>query len=612
LVSGDEALAEFRGRLTGPFALGLLAASPWGMIVQLPAGSGKTVWMVKIIAHSLSSGDYDLVVTLAPRWDLLKEIMALVPAGLRRVVLRPRPGARCGPLDELWGQYEQQGLGILGRAQLCGGCLHRAACFWPGQFGSSLRGARLIFATQQHLVLNPNFILHLQQQTRAANPLILVDESDLLLRPAERLVRAGDLQRFRAAQEACVAAAEKPTALASEWLELTRLLALAPTPDLREGRWRFPWVDAGWAADVQARGLALFGPQYKFLGFELHHLGHSDPPGRERLPGGDIRFTALPYLGKRFVVFTGSLPTGLARYRLDPNHDGPGLTSPFEGHHFECPATKWININSLAGAAKFFPKNAGRILDFFAALVGRNIAAGRRTLLVARKKFVPLCRRLLRERLAGLGVGPVKVVSGSWQRHDLHDPRVLALINFGMLGVNIFEHIESAYCLCGYYVTPEVVSQAVQDIEATTERYPVRIVTAGDPRRRRVEVQLPDARLPILPWVAQQVLRQREADVVLQGVARVRPFTRAREVITFQCDSLPNVRYTLEFRSLEQARKYFQIQTPTQASFEARVEQVRRLKAQGYSKGEIAQALSVSVSTVKRYLRRAGGHQPFF
>jgi hypothetical protein len=306
------------------------------------------------------------------------------------------------------------------------------------------------------------------------------------------------------------------------------------------------------------------------------------------------------------------MPAGLARHRLDPDRAHAALASPFAGYRFEHPGTSWFNINSLLGAASFFPRNAGRILDLFAAKVARNVAAGRRTLLVSRKKSVPWCRRLLRERLAGLGVGPVQIVTGNWEKHDLTDPRVVGLISYGVAGVNRFEEIECAYCLNSHYTTAGVVSQAVQDIEAPTERYPVRIATAGDPRRRRVEMELPKGCVSILPWVAQQALQQQEADVVVQAVGRVRPFTRPREVITFQCDSLPNVRYAVEFRSLAQARTYFQVQTPTQASLEARVEQARRMKAQGHSRGEIAQALSVSVSTVKRYLRRAGGHQPFF
>jgi hypothetical protein len=188
---------------------------------------------------------------------------------------------------------------------------------------------------------------------------------------------------------------------------------------------------------------------------------------------------------------------------------------------------------------------------------------------------------------------------------------VVSLINYGVAGLNRFEHVEAAYCCNSYYVTAAMVSQAVQDLEASTERYPVRIAMEGDPRRRRVEVSLPDGRVPILPWVAQQALEQLEADVVVQAVGRVRPFTRPREVITFQAGDLPGVNYNLEFGNLDQVRKYFDIPTPMQASREARVALARRLRAQGFTRSRIALELGISLSTVKRYLRQERGQGTF-
>jgi hypothetical protein len=169
--------------------------------------------------------------------------------------------------------------------------------------------------------------------------------------------------------------------------------------------------------------------------------------------------------------------------------------------------------------------------------------------------------------------------------------------------LNRFEHVEAAYCLNSYYVTATAVSQAVQDVEALTERYPVRLTMGGEPRRRRAEVELLDGRLPLLPRVAQLVLEQLEGDVVVQAVGRVRPFTRPREVITFQAGALPGVAYTLEFRSLGQARNYFKVATPARAGRQARVERARRLRAQGLPRARIAEALGVSLSSIKRYLR---------
>jgi hypothetical protein len=105
------------------------------------------------------------------------------------------------------------------------------------------------------------------------------------------------------------------------------------------------------------------------------------------------------------------------------------------------------------------------------------------------------------------------------------------------------------------------------------------------------------------------MLDQQESDVVIQAVGRVRPFTRPREIITFQASDLPGVRYTTRFRTLAQARAYFQIQTPAQAGLASSAERAWRLKAAGRSNGEIAKALDVSLSTVKRYLKREGGSQ---
>jgi hypothetical protein len=258
----------------------------------------------------------------------------------------------------------------------------------------------------------------------------------------------------------------------------------------------------------------------------------------------------------------------------------------------------------MEGAARYFRGNAARIIDFFAAMVARNIHQGKRTLLVSRKKFIPFCQARLRHRLGELGVGPVQIVTGNWKRHDLHNPRTLPLISYGVAGLNRFEHVEAAYCLNSYYVSADAVSGVTQDIEASTERYPLTIRSVGDPPRRRVHLALPDAREPITRYIAQGVLDQMESDVVVQAVGRVRPFTRPREVITFQAGVLPGVRYTRQFRGLAEARAFFGVQTASEGAHASRQALAQRLRAVGQKLGEIAQEIGVSVSTVKRYLRR--------
>jgi hypothetical protein len=534
--------------------------------VQLAVGAGKTEWLIHIISYVLTSNLYDLVIVLVPLTDILEEVTRRLPHGLRPFVLRPRPRQRCGPLDAAWVEYERQGCALLGRQELCGGCPLRQRCPWPDRY-ARLRGARLVLATQAHLTVHPRLVQHLRRRVGARRALVLFDESDLLVRSTERVVSADDLFRFQDAQRAVMSAT--PTKTTRDWLGLTELVAHAPTSDLQAGDWRFPAVGQRWAAAVQRAGRQRHGPDFRFLAFDLRALSDSDRWSRERLLDGGLRFALPPALGQDFILFSGSMSAELVRYRLEPNHRRPSLLSPFEHVRFMHPGTRWFNIASLAGAACYFPGNADAILDFFAELISRNIRAGKRTLLVARKVFRRRCAGRLRQRLAELGVGPVRVVTGGWDRHDLADPRTLPLINYGVSGVNRFQGYESVYCLTGYYVGPDAVRQAVHDFDGSAERYAITVGWAGSPPRRRARVALPDGRETNLPRIAQLVLEQREADVVLQAVGRVRPFTRPREVITFQADELPGVRYSLRFGSLAEARNYFGVTTRKQSEMDA-------------------------------------------
>jgi hypothetical protein len=362
-----------------------------------------------------------------------------------------------------------------------------------------------------------------------------------------------------------------------------------------------------WAIDVQRAGWEKFGVGFRFLGYELNHFAESDRASRELLANGDLRYAVPSSLGREFIVFSGTIARDLARFRLDPNFNRPALLSPFEHYRFEHPGTRWYNIASLHGAARYFPRNADAILDFFAAKVASNIREGKRTLLIARKKFREVVRRGLRERLIRMGFDGVKIVTGDWKKHDLQDPRTLPLINFGVAGINLFQHCEAAYCLTGYYITAATITGTVQDIDPTSERYPLTVHTGGDPRQRRVHIDVPQNCVTILPWIAQAVLEQKESDVVVQAVGRVRPFTSPREVITFHAGLLPGVQYTVQFRSLRQARDFFGIATSRAAGLASRKAEGRRLRAEGKTRQEIAAIMNVSLSTVKRYLRQGGG-----
>jgi hypothetical protein len=114
------------------------------------------------------------------------------------VVLTPRPRRRCGALDAGWAEYERAGCALLGREELCGGCPRRPGCPWPGQY-RRLRGARLVLTTQARLAIDPGFVRRLRRLAGASRPLVLLDESDFLVRGAERAVGRAEIDRAAAA-----------------------------------------------------------------------------------------------------------------------------------------------------------------------------------------------------------------------------------------------------------------------------------------------------------------------------------------------------------------------------------------------------------------------------
>lgn len=600
IVRGDQALAEFRRGLTPERALEELKLASGRLLIQLPVGVGKTLLLLATILRVMSGvTDFDLVVVLIPRWDILDEIIRQLPRDLDHVVLRPRPTERCGDLNASWQHYERTSCGLLGRAEICQRCPHRNDCDWPDQYGN-LAGVNLIFATQHHLELDPLFPSRLQMLSGAQKPLLLLDESDLLLKSGERIVLQNDLDNFFSAVLDSLLVG---SAAHSRWTTLNQSLRIAPTDDLQRGKWRVPRLTPEQALTVQRRGRSRFGDTFRYLGFELCRFAWSDPPSRERLPNGDLRFATLPHLGWNFIVFSGTISPGLVRYRIDPEHSRPPIHSPFEGTQFQHPETRWFNVSSMDGAAKNFPGNAERILDFFASKIALNIECKKHTLLISRKTFFPICTNYLTERLNSLGVGPVKIVTTNWAEEDLADPRTLPLINYGVSGVNIFEEFDAAYCLTGYYVSASTLSQVVHDLDPMSDRFPISIETSGSPPRRIAMMDRPDDRTTILPEVAQWALDQKEADVVVQAVGRVRPFTRPREVVTFHAGAIPGVSFDLVFDSLGKARNFFGIRSRRVMDRDGRAAQARMLRLEGLSLHEIKDRIGVSRSSVQRYLR---------
>lgn len=598
LISGDKSLEEFRRlSLSGRRLLLQLGRHGNCLRIDLPVGVGKSHAMDVVIQEAILSDAYDLVIVLTPTREILEERswIRVPPENILIANLRPRSSANCGKArNAQWVLYEKQGLGTLGRVEICENCPRQSKCFWPKQYGKNLLGTRVVYGTQTHLEINPTFVDQIQEWAGAARVLVLLDEGNFILSPFRRVIRRRDLEQFAKALR--ISHERKSAAVIAKWADNVDLLLIAATDDLRRPHWSFPRLYPPSVLRIQSTGVELFGEQFRYLGNELSQFGRSHLDSRAKLSGGHVRFAAPPAIGQDFIIFSGTASHEFAKYRL-----GVDFESPFAGYRFEHPETRWYNLASKTGMRSYFPGNAKQILDFFADLIGRRLRQSKRPLLVSRKRFLPMCLKGIQERLVACGLGDYCVVDGRDPEIDLAVPTIIPIINFGMIGTNRFEQFDGAYCLNGFYVNEPVVNSILQDVLAEDFQLPLKIETKGSPRRRRAGTANPEDRYYDVHRLAQLALDQQEMDVVLQAVGRVRPYTRPREVFTFQCAGHPTLDYHQEFDSLAAARQFFGIDSRRQTQKKDTVQRVQEAKEQGMTQVQAAECTGLGLRTVKRY-----------
>jgi hypothetical protein len=605
VVSAPRDLEAFRTYWTGERMLELLHQHTGRLRVDWAVGVGKSHNIDRVIETAANTGAYDLVIALFPTRRIIEERNWVVnpPPSIPVVNLRPRPGRMCGgDMNRKWQLFEKNSLGALGRIELCGRCPQRSECWWPGQFGKSLDGTRVIFGTQAHLERSPVFLDHLVQWTGAQKALVILDEANCILKPFRRRIRREQLTIFVDVLKTPVPGRWKKAH--ERWRYLSELLLQAPTEDLRCNEWRMPWIGHDWAYAVQSRGYHTHGESFSFLPFDLVHFSKSPLESRERAANGDVLFAAVPSVSTDFLIYSGTAHHKFSQYRL-----GSEFADPFQQYRFEHPETTWFNIASRLGARKYFLKNSAQILDFFAGLVARRLNEERRPLLVAKKCFISHCARQIQQRLRSMGLD-ARVVTNDWKPELLASPSVVPLIHYGMIGTNLFEEFDCAYCLTGYYVTEEAINGILQDLLASDLNIPLRISIEGKPLRRRAGVLNPKDRIYDVHELAQYALDHQEMDTVLQAVGRVRPYTRPREIITFQCADHPALEYTTEFSSVGEARAYFGISCRRSGRKCEMRSKVQAARAKGLKQQEAADQLKVSLATIKRYWNPKGITNP--
>ena len=270
-------------------------------------------------------------------------------------------------------------------------------------------------------------------------------------------------------------------------------------------------------------------------------------------------------------------------------------------YRFSHPDTVWHNLASRLGMQCYFGKNAPQIIDVFAQLILRRWRQGRRVLCIAKKRLIPFCASQLSARLSELGQLDFKILEQPAPDVDLSHPLYLPIIGYGAIGTNRFEHFDCVYCLTGFYVTERILSSALQDLRASDFQVPLVIRTVTQPARRIAEPAASAHAIYDIARLAQASLDHLEMGTVLQAIGRVRPFTRPREVISFQCADHPTDAYTNEFGNLAQMRRHFGLIDRRAAKGSATAKQVRALQLEGLAQKVVAQRLNVGLRTVQRY-----------
>jgi hypothetical protein len=123
VISGPEELRVFRNYWDGKRMLGLLQQNKGRLRIDWSVGVGKSYNIDSVIKKAVVSKQYDLVIALFPTRRIIdeREWIADPPADVKLINLRPRPKGSCGvDMNTRWQVFEKNGLGVLGRVELCG------------------------------------------------------------------------------------------------------------------------------------------------------------------------------------------------------------------------------------------------------------------------------------------------------------------------------------------------------------------------------------------------------------------------------------------------------------------------------------------------------------
>lgn len=599
LISGGNALTNFRKTNCAEMILQHFNKHNQ-VLICWQVGVGKSYNMDQVVETAIRQNYYDLVIVMPPTRKIIDERMFIKnpPSDIKVVNIRPRPTNECGKeRNQLWATYEARNLGQLGKRNCCESCTKYAKCFWPSQYGQALQGNQVVFATQAHLKHNPNFIAHVKEQTNAERVLVIFDEANISLANYSRTLTSSSVSQLMEATDKSAISNKRKI----EIKHYLMCLLAAPSEDLQDATaWLFPRLSTNEMTKILTIGDKIYGDSFHNIIYDLQAFGYSSADSREKLSNDEIRFPASPFTSASDVLlYSGTTHPAILKMRL-----GVDFYSPYANYEFKGEGTTWMNIASSIGASSHFVKNAPQILDVFLQLIIQRVQGGKRVLLVSKKDHVGYCVATMNQMLTEQGIHHIRIIHGE-HYVERSDVILIPVIHYGVIGINQYEEFDCCYCLNSYYVTEKVLSHSIQDLRPDSERIDVNIAYSKKPRRRNGVVANDQYLFTDVAAVVDPMLQTLEMGTVVQAVGRVRPFTKSREIITFQSNDALASSYDKDFSSLEELRKFFGLATKRTRTSNSTADEVMALTAENLKQADIAKQLGISVRTVRRYQSKA-------
>jgi hypothetical protein len=586
-IIDEMALPEFRKRHLDPSTVYKKIPADGAILsVGAPPGVGKTMLAQKMVPYALAH-EHDLVIYVAPTRALIEELLASdATLGLNCVVFHPRPRARCGTFDGEWRELESSGCAALAKDRLCQQCPNYVSnidpCTWPDQMDSVDVSIDLVVLTEAYLTLNPSILQRLIKKTDAKTPLILLDEGSLLTCDTTRHIEIEHLRMFDAALAAS-------SANASEWQKGIAIL-LDGRDDLTNWPVFSPFDLLDQVLSIQNAGRNLYGAKFKYIAHDLSlmRMGWFNQG----------QFSFVPLIETKHadvILFSPYMPADVVEERLART-----VVEALPSVTYRHSQTRVSNIADTIGSLRSMrsPEHFRRVIGLFSALLLRDKLLGQRSVVVAKKALLPQIKTHLTELSTTLGrpLNPVAVNAG-FNPKDVE----VALINYGIVGVNSLSEYDNIYCLGGYYAREDHVLSIYQQALPPALRHDLKLDTKNGIR------QIASGKADFITRAharnAQATLIMLERRLVLQAIGRIRPFTSPANVVLFQMDDLSGELGDItKYATLSQTRIAWSVPSRAELARAVLGDTMRQDRSNGLSYRALAKKHQCSVSTAHKAL----------